>query len=799
MPAPGAAATFAAMSAPLDRWLLDDPKPVQSLKKALAAPDGVRAFRVQNKGPALPDALRSLRNLEILVLRGTELTHFPAWLPELTHLRALDLGGCDPSLFTRAELARLAELPQLEEIVAFGIAPRSFDAFAELTRLRRLRIHNSRLAAIPDAWRALRSLAELDLAYNALTALPDLLRDLPLVSLRLGQNQLRRLPAWLLASPTLVRIDLDFNKLTDVPLPAGPSALARLDLAFNPIPPARIEALRAALPACTIEFRPAVPTLEDTDEDLVDSDTIDDASDIPAVTCSVRGLPPASPAAPRPALDLRAIHQLQPSTLAVPDGSVVAPPAWSPDGRWLALAQAQRVLVTDAAALRPDVPPTFATVAETDGEITTIGFTRDHLIVLHSDGSVHALDLARRTVAWRTAPEHAGGEWFHLATHPAVPWLLTARDGSIHELRALDERGELLATIPSDDPIRRFTVQPDGLVVIERYGKPPTVVRLGPPVQPVADAPGDDLGAALPAADRLAGNDTFDLELTDRSGTPLARRRHLQAVHHEQLQQLAFSPDGAWLASAAVDGTIALWRARDLEPLRVLGGIAPAIERFAFDPRGALLAAHDEARELHVWLPQPEPTVPAPTALLGRLAAPDVPELASIKLSCGLAIAPPARLRDAERLRIQPPPGEYRLFAAAADGLPAALLLTRGTPAELDRVTDWIAAVRRDGRPAVTLAERRVALLDEALAHECRIESSSHRDAVAAQWDELGWVHYPFKLRVSAVWEDILDQSQILGLRLDLPDGPRPAFWGISADGVPQCLVIDLATLAASP
>jgi WD40 repeat protein len=66
-------------------------------------------------------------------------------------------------------------------------------------------------------------------------------------------------------------------------------------------------------------------------------------------------------------------------------------------------------------------------------------------------------------------------------------------------------------------------------------------------------------------------------------------------------ESVAFSPDGATLASGSNDGTVWLWRVSDGAPLRTLEGHRGGVDSVAFSPDGATLASGSWDNTVRLW------------------------------------------------------------------------------------------------------------------------------------------------------------------------------------------------------
>ena len=70
--------------------------------------------------------------------------------------------------------------------------------------------------------------------------------------------------------------------------------------------------------------------------------------------------------------------------------------------------------------------------------------------------------------------------------------------------------------------------------------------------------------------------------------------------HDQEVEVVAFTRDGRYLASGGEDWKVRIWQASDGEPIRTLDHIA-SIDGMRFSHSGSLLATGDEAGQVNIW------------------------------------------------------------------------------------------------------------------------------------------------------------------------------------------------------
>ena len=88
--------------------------------------------------------------------------------------------------------------------------------------------------------------------------------------------------------------------------------------------------------------------------------------------------------------------------------------------------------------------------------------------------------------------------------------------------------------------------------------------------------------------------------ITPSTARQIASLRELSA-HRDTVRGVAFSPDGALLATCSDDKTVRLWHTGQRRRIRALIGHEKPVNAVAFSPDGALLASASDDRTVRVW------------------------------------------------------------------------------------------------------------------------------------------------------------------------------------------------------
>jgi hypothetical protein len=167
---------------------------------------------------ALPPEIGRLRNLRKLYVSETALTRLPDEIASLRNLTELSLSR-----------NRVLSLP---------------DAIGELPELATIRVEDNNLQQLPAGLESLTKLEWLNASNNQIDVLPSL-RITALITLQLGHNRLRRLPADFGALANLSSLTLEHNEIEALPASMGDlRSLTQLNASHNRLVALPIELAR---------------------------------------------------------------------------------------------------------------------------------------------------------------------------------------------------------------------------------------------------------------------------------------------------------------------------------------------------------------------------------------------------------------------------------------------------------------------------------------------------------------------------------------------------------------------------
>ena len=281
--------------------------------------------------------------------------------------------------------------------------------------------------------------------------------------------------------------------------------------------------------------------------------------------------------------------------------SLLTPEAFSPDGKSLIVADAQKVTRWETATGRE----TAAFSVPTLGALTSMA--------LSPDGKTLAVGgVLCGCVQLRNA---ATGEQIGAPLSPGGRAALARMIANV--LVAFSPDGKTLITAGPDGTVRRWNV-----ATHQQQG--PAFPTLASPVEALAVSPDGKLLAT--------GADDGTVRLWDVStGRPIGQPLVAGASKDAAVETVAFSPDGSMIAAGDQNSTIRIWNVptrRQVGP--ALSGGLDTVGAVAFSPDGRELASADSDGSVRLW---------DLAALAGSQAAPPVPAGEGVSINGDGAIA----------------------------------------------------------------------------------------------------------------------------------------------------------------
>ena len=189
--------------------------------------------------------------------------------------------------------------------------------------------------------------------------------------------------------------------------------------------------------------------------------------------------------------------------------------------------------------------------------------------------------------------QHAGGPIYGCDVDPLSQRFVTC--GADHNLRVWSlppllsdpapDAPLLLATLTNhNNPVNCVRFSPLGrLIASAGDGRPPAIL-----LWRLHEADDDSFQSSKPFGDEEQDVDRWSL--------------HAQLMGHtSDIQDLSFSPDGRYLASASVDNDVIIWDVRTCEARRKLRGHRGWVKGVSWDPKGRYVASLGDDQTLIVW------------------------------------------------------------------------------------------------------------------------------------------------------------------------------------------------------
>ncbi len=251
------------------------------------------------------------------------------------------------------------------------------------------------------------------------------------------------------------------------------------------------------------------------------------------------------------------------------DQQAVRSLAFSPDGKTLASASGNNILLWDVSNLPEGVKPIGQPLAGHSAEVLTVAFSPDGKILASGAGI-----FDNSIILWDVATQERIGDPLKGHTY------------GVHSV-AFSPDGKLLASGSEDSKVILWDVATRQLIAsLERHRATVYKVAFSPDGKTLASASADSTIVF------------WDVSQSDRLGA------HLNTLtgHSSTVYDLAFDPTGSLFASASDDKTVILW---DISVRSVLGktldGHNSIVRYVAYSPDGTLIASASNDPNVILW------------------------------------------------------------------------------------------------------------------------------------------------------------------------------------------------------